>query len=222
VEGTENWSRDAITRSLEDSLRRLKTDRVDLFFLHSCDLDHLKSEETLRALDDLVAAGKTRFVGYSGENEELDWALASGRFSAVETSVNICDQGNLYGRLKAAADSGLGIIAKRPLANVFWQYDQRPVGQYAEEYWVRWQQMSGLGLEGFPSEASHQDLLRIAWGFVAGVPDISTAIIGTANGKNFKANLKLAGRKRLISAAEGKALKRAWEDASLGGWRGQI
>ncbi len=57
-------SRGYIMRAVEASLRRLKTDWIDLYQVHRPD-PRTPIEETLRALDDLVKAGKVRFVGYS-------------------------------------------------------------------------------------------------------------------------------------------------------------
>jgi aryl-alcohol dehydrogenase-like predicted oxidoreductase len=222
VEGEDNWTRGAIVRSLEDSLRLMKTDRVDLFLLHSCSMEQLQSEEVLSALEEIVESGKALHVGYSGENEELDWALDCDRFSAVETSVNICDQGNLYGRIERARQSAMGVIAKRPLANAFWRYAERPVGRYADEYWQRWQHMASLGIDDLPDAGDHEDMLECAWGLVAGIADISCAIIGTSSPVNFRTNLKMAGGNKALGASRRKALQRAWEDGSRGAWRGEI
>src|SRR5690606_37835302 len=57
-------SRRRIVRCVEDSLRRLQTDRIDLYQIHMQDLD-TPEEETLRALDDLVRAGKVLYIGCS-------------------------------------------------------------------------------------------------------------------------------------------------------------
>src|SRR5439155_8098898 len=53
-----------IMASCEDSLRRLQTDYIDLFWMHAWDR-HTPVEETMRALDDLVRAGKVRYIGFS-------------------------------------------------------------------------------------------------------------------------------------------------------------
>src|SRR3954467_12423933 len=57
-------SRYRIVRGVEDSLRRLKTDRIDLYQIHMQDIT-TPEEETLRALDDLVSAGKILYIGCS-------------------------------------------------------------------------------------------------------------------------------------------------------------
>jgi aryl-alcohol dehydrogenase-like predicted oxidoreductase len=71
-------SRLAITRACEDSLRRLKTDTIDLYQLHWPDHD-TPIDETLRALDDLVRAGKVRYIGASNL---FAWELCEAHFVA--------------------------------------------------------------------------------------------------------------------------------------------
>jgi aryl-alcohol dehydrogenase-like predicted oxidoreductase len=71
-------SRMAIIRACEDSLRRLKTDYIDLYQLHWPDHD-TPIDETLRALDDLVRAGKVRYIGASNL---FAWELCEAHFTA--------------------------------------------------------------------------------------------------------------------------------------------
>ena len=76
-EGKE-WTAKTIRDSIERSLKRMKTDRVDLVQLHSCDVEILERGEVIQALLDAGQAGKTRFVGYSGDGESARWAIESG------------------------------------------------------------------------------------------------------------------------------------------------
>lgn len=71
-------SRIAIVRACEDSLRRLKTDYIDLYQLHWPDRES-PIEETLRALDDLVRSGKVRYIGASNL---FEWELCEAHFTA--------------------------------------------------------------------------------------------------------------------------------------------
>ena len=65
----EPWSANIIEESIDRSLRRMRTNYVDLVQLHSCELDVLERGEAVDALVKAKEAGKTRFVGYSGDNE---------------------------------------------------------------------------------------------------------------------------------------------------------
>jgi aryl-alcohol dehydrogenase-like predicted oxidoreductase len=98
--------------------------------------------------------------------------------------VNIADQWNL--RTVVGRRPGLGVIAKRPIANAPWRFAERPVGHYAELYWERLR-----ALEIDPGELSWTEL---ALRFTAYAPGVHTAIVGTAKAANLRRNLELAER----------------------------
>ena len=68
----EDWTAELITSSIERSLQRMKTDHVEVVQLHSCTVEVLEKGDVIRALQDAKAAGKTRFIGYSGDNENAE------------------------------------------------------------------------------------------------------------------------------------------------------
>src|SRR5947207_1429600 len=68
------WSAPLIKASVDRSLRLLKTDKIDVMLLHSCDLKTLQKGEALGALVEARNAGKIRFAGYSGDNDAAAWA----------------------------------------------------------------------------------------------------------------------------------------------------
>jgi aryl-alcohol dehydrogenase-like predicted oxidoreductase len=72
-------SRKAIHAQLHESLRRLQTDYVDLYWMHAWDI-YTPIEETIRALDDLVAAGKVRYIGFS---DTPAWKVAQAQVTAL-------------------------------------------------------------------------------------------------------------------------------------------
>lgn len=88
------WSAPLVAATIERSLQRLRTDRIDVVLLHSCGLDVLKQGHAFDALVTARAAGKPRFIGYSGDNETAAAAAAMPRIDVIETSVNLCDQMN--------------------------------------------------------------------------------------------------------------------------------
>lgn len=173
VEGEVDWSAGAVTGGVDRALKTLRTDVLDVVFLHSCDLETLERGEVIDALLGCQDAGKVRVVGYSGENDELAWAVAAGTFQAVQTSVNIVDQASLSRSVPVAALQGIGVVAKRPLANVAWRHEQRPDGTYGDEYWDR---LRATGLQ--PQSG---DWLGTAARFAVFAPGISTAIVGTSS-----------------------------------------
>lgn len=179
VDGAEDWSAAAVTGGVDEALRKLGTDVIDVVFLHSCPLTVLQRGEAVEALLECVDAGKVRVPGYSGENDALAWAGSSGVFGALQSSVNLADQRSRSEVLPAAARQGLGVVAKRPLANAPWRHAERPVGVYGETYWER------LRLMGIEPETD--DWQGTALRFSAFSPGVSTAIVGTSKVRNLEA-----------------------------------
>ena len=115
------WTRQTVLDSIDRSLKRLRTDRLDLIQLHSCGLDVLKKGDVITAIEDAKQAGKVLHVGYSGDNEDAHWAVESGRFETLQTSFSIADQrAHSSGLLKKARERRMGVIAKRPIAGATW------------------------------------------------------------------------------------------------------
>ena len=112
-------------RSVEHSLRRLGTDRLDVFFVHRFD-DVTPLEETLRALEDLVRAGK---VLYLGASNFAAWQVAKAlglsaghgwsRFEVVQPMYNLVKRQVEVEILPMAASEGLGIMPYSPLGRGF-------------------------------------------------------------------------------------------------------
>src|SRR4030095_7664713 len=105
-------------------------------------------------------AGKIRVAAYSGDNEPLEWPASSNHFGSLQTSINLFDQYAVDRGLAAARERGLGVIAKRPVANAPWRFSERPVGDYAEEYWVRMQAM-GLDPGGLDWQEEAARVVRV-------------------------------------------------------------
>ena len=126
-------SRIHIVRAAEDSLRRLQTDHIDLYQSHSFDRE-TPIEESMRAFDDLVRAGKVRYVGCSNYPAwRLVEALWTARSQGLASYVSLQPHYNLLHRqefeqhLAEVVESyGLGVIAYSPLANGFLSGKYRP------------------------------------------------------------------------------------------------
>ena len=180
------WTADTVRDSIDRSLVRLKTDHLDLVQLHSCDMDTLKRGDATEALLRAKEAGKTRFVGYSGDNEEARWAVESGLFDTLQTSFNLVDQhARSKGLLDLAEERGMGVIAKRPIANGVWDTvaSSRP---YTDDYFKRARVLAGMGrIKGAPGDG-----VLLALGFVLAHPSIGTAIVGTSNPDHLLTNIQ--------------------------------
>ena len=217
-----DWTRQGITASIDRSLRRLRTDYVDLIQLHSCDLETLKRGEAIEALLRARQAGKTRFIGYSGDNEMAEWAVESGMFDTCQVSFNLVDQRPRFSLLESARERGVGVIAKRPIANGAWGSPASPTAHlrwgsdYGDEYWRRSQSMASLG----PILAAPQDPIALSLGFVLAHPQVDTAILGTRNPDHMRSNIELVEKGLSIGKSVVEELYRRGDDLS-DGWLGQ-
>ncbi len=201
--------------SLDQSLSRLKTDHLDLFQLHSCSEEVLKQGDVIEFMKRAKASGKARFIGYSGENEGALCAIRTDIFDALQTSVNIADQGGILTILPEAQRRQMGIIAKRPIANAAWQHQQRPDDYYAD-YWERFK-----ALEYDFLQRSEADSAAFALRFTLMVPGISVAIVGTKKPGRWEQNAQVA-RQGPLSREEFESVRKRWNERAKSDWVGQV
>jgi len=211
VDGVADWTGECVRLGVDRALGKLATDRIDVVHLHSCPIDVLERGDVIGALHDARRAGKLRCAAYSGDNEALAWAAASGQFDSLQLSWNLCDQ-RAAAVIAQAHQAGLGVIAKRPLANAPWRFADRPVGHEAELYWLRWK---ALGID--PGELPWDEL---AARFAAHAPGVSAAITGTSSIAHLRHNAVLVARGALPPAVV--AAVRARFDAVGGDWPARI
>lgn len=191
IPGYHDWTYDCVIAGIDYALTLMKTDYIDIVHLHSCPIETLKYGEVIDALESAIRAGKVRVTAYSGENEALAFAAASHRFKGLMTSVNICDQRSLLEIIPTAKASGIGVIAKRPVANAPWRFPERPAGHYCEEYWQRLRRMNLSGID---------DWQNVALRYAAFAEGVSSSIVGTANLAHIEENLKIIAQGPLPEA----------------------
>ena len=207
----EEWTYKTVADSIDRSLKRLRTDRLDIVQLHSCDIDVLERGDVIRALDDAKAAGKLLHVSYSGDNEAALWAVESGRFATLQTSLNLADQGGrTSGLLAAAAARGIGVVIKRPIGGGTWARAKRSEStprQYDNEYLERAVAMwSG---EDLPDEPS--DSIALALGFTLAHAEVHVAIVGTKSPDHMRSNLDLFEQGVQVPESTVAELRARWD-----------
>jgi aryl-alcohol dehydrogenase-like predicted oxidoreductase len=118
-------SRYHIMNAVEDSLRRLQSDHIDLYYVHRWD-EHTPIEETLRALDDLIRMGKVRYVGVS---DFASWQLAHAHLlsevrgwtpiTVIQSEYNLLERKAEKEVLPYCRAHGVGFVPYFPLAGGF-------------------------------------------------------------------------------------------------------
>lgn len=134
---------DLILKSMEGSLRRLKLDYVDIYYL--CSIDRVETachEPYMRAFEKLKKSGKARFVGigtHSNEPAIIRAAAESGFWDVVLTSYNFrqTHREDIRDALRQAAEAGLGVVAMKTQAGVYWdRARQKMINMKAALKWV--------------------------------------------------------------------------------------
>jgi aryl-alcohol dehydrogenase-like predicted oxidoreductase len=212
--GRGDWRPASLLASIERSLARLRTDHVDLIQLHSCSVATLRKGDAILALEQARDRGLARYIGYSGDGAAAAFAVECGRFDTLQTSVSIADQEALDLALPAAWARGMGVIAKRPLANAVWRHRRRPAEPYYQEYWSR---LRALDYPFLRTAAAVSTALR----FTLSAPGVHTAIVGTARPERWEENAALLAAGTL-PADEFEAIRERWRAVAGPSWSGQV
>lgn len=217
VESGANWSRDSLLESMQRSLRRLQTEHVDLMQLHSCDENVLRKGEAIDALRTARDRGYTHYIGYSGDGFAAEYAAECGAFDSLQTSINIADQEAIEMVLPAAIKNEMGVIAKRPVANVAWKSNNKPAQSYHHEYWERLRKLD----YPFLQTTNLDKAVAMALRFTLSVPGIHLAIVGTTKPERWKQNAAfLEGG--LLGDGEFEQIRERWSEVAPTTWIGQV
>lgn len=213
--GLPDWHPDLITASIEHSLERLNTDCIDLVQLHSCGKDVLAQGDVVERLQQARDAGKTRYIGYSGDGDNARFALEMGVFDSLQTSLNIADQQSISLLLPYCVDHQIGVIAKRPVANVAWRnWPEPPTNGYARPYFERLQKLA------YPFVGpSLGESVGYALRFTLTQLGVCTAIVGTSNPQRWDANARVIEEGPLDGEEITEIFDR-WREASESDWVG--
>ena len=205
-------SRRHLLQAAEDSLRRLGTDWIDLYQVHFPD-PSTPIEETLRAMDDLVQAGKVRYTGcsnFSGwQIVEAQWTARSLHFSplvSAQNEYNLLDRRIEREVMPACSAYGLGVLPYFPLASGFLtgkyhRGEPPPEGTRLAAWGPRGQQfLSDRNFDVLErlqavAEKSGKSMTELAIGWLAGQPHVGSVIAGATRPEQVQQN---------VAAAEGR------------------
>jgi aryl-alcohol dehydrogenase-like predicted oxidoreductase len=207
-----DWDPRLLEASIDRSLRRLRTNHVDLLQLHTASLDILRKGDVIKVLERAKREGKTRYIGYSGSNENARYAIRTGVFDTLQISVNIADQQGIDFTLPMAIERQMGIIAKRPIANAAWLDASLPKNAYGYPYLERLKTLKYDFLQSGPATS-----VSTALRFTLSVPGIHIAIVGTANPERYVHNAAMLNVGPL-SDEEYQAIRALWEERADQHW----
>ena len=205
----EDWgargSRRYIRRAVESSLRRLRTDWIDLYQLHRPD-PQTPIEETLSALTDLVREGKVRYLGHSNfsgfQTAHAQWTAHTAhleRFVSAQNEYNLIDTAAETELVPALTEYGIGLLPYFPLASglltgKYRRGEPPPEGSRI----AAWNMQSRLTdqafdrVEALDTLARHYDarLLDVAVGGLAARPAVASVIAGATSPEQVRSNVQ--------------------------------
>ncbi len=212
-----DWSKKGILETIQNSLKLLQTDYLDVEQLHSCDSKIINRGEVIEALIVAKERGYIRYAGYSGDGEDAKTAIEQDFFDTLQTSVSIADQEAVELTIPLAKEREMGVVAKRPLANVVWRHSSKPDDPYHHEYWDRIEDLQYDFLNGNLSES-----VAKALSFTLSVEGVDTAIVGTTKPSRWQENAEMLEQID-FSEKDFSRIRERWQEISDGkNWVGQV
>jgi len=211
-------SRKHIMDAVENSLRRLDTDYIDLYQYHRWDED-TPMEETLRALDDLITQGKVRYIGSSGfpgwmmaTAQQVSERYGWNKFVSEQPHMHMLEREVEKEVIPAARYYGIGILPFFPLAGGFLtgkylRGDGAPEGSrgetssYVQNYMTAENYTTIEALDNFAQSQGHS-LNELAHAWLLSFPEISSVISGATKVRHVVANAKSADWEMTVNEIE--------------------
>jgi aryl-alcohol dehydrogenase-like predicted oxidoreductase len=184
--------------------------------LHGPTDEVLRRGEVTAALKRARDRGLTRFIGYSGDGEGAMIAVKSGDFDTLQISVSIADQEAIDGAIAEAALRGMGVIAKRPIANAVWV---KPAGSWLDSYFRPYRdRLKRLDYDFL--KASARESVAMALRFTLSVPGVHTAIVGTTRPGRWQHNADAIAAGPLPKS-DYEMIRERWRTVAKPNWVGQ-
>lgn len=202
-QGLRNFDPDYITSALENSLKRLQIETIDLYQLHNPSAEVIKKGEIFERLDRLKREGKIRFYGVSLEKtDDGIVAIETGKPDTLQVVYNILHQDPEEELFPLAQKENIGILARVPLergvlsgrfkaTDEFYQKDWR-AGVFSEDG-LR-QVQAAVDKLGFLVKGDVSNLAQAALRFILSHPAVSTVIPGIRTVKQVEDNLEISGK----------------------------
>ena len=173
------WTRENVFRNLEESLRRLKTDYVDIMQLHGASVEQCEHEGLVESLQMMRKEGKVRWIGASTNLPHLPTFLEWDAFDVYQLPYSALDRDH-EGWLTRAAQAGAGIVIRGGAA-----LGQPGVGSGSE---ARWGKFEEAGLDDLLTEGETRTAFVVR--FTLTHPDTHSNIVGTTNPDHLRENIR--------------------------------
>ena len=175
------WTRANLIHNIETSLKRMKTDYVDIWQLHNPTPDQVKGEDLLRVMEDVVRSGKARHLSISSTQPHITEFIGWKKFATFQIPYSALERVHEQAITQAAA-SGAGVIVRGGVAR-----GEPGSGLGAEDRWRAWK-TAKLDELLEPGETPTAFLLR----FTISHPGMHTTIVGTKDPKHLAENVRAA------------------------------
>ena len=198
-----DFSPRAIRAAMENSLRQLDVDHVDLYQIHSWNPDY-PVEASMEAMEQLRREGKTRYIGVSNYNaEQMARAMETAPFQSLQPGYNLLDRGIEAEDIPFCVERGIGILAYSPLGQGLLTGRYRPGHRFADDDY-RSQRAHFQGGQ-FARTVAVADrlaelaadkglsLVQLAIAWILRLPAISTVLVGAKNPGQLDDHLGAAG-----------------------------
>jgi aryl-alcohol dehydrogenase-like predicted oxidoreductase len=198
------WTRDNLLHNIDESLRRMKTDYVDLMQLHNPSVEQTEEGGLVEVLKEIKASGKVRWIGISSTFPHITNYIEMGDFDSFQIPYSALERDH-ENIISEAAQAGAGIIIRGGVGR-----GEPGVGLGNMDRWIAWEKakLDDLLDDG---ESRTAFLLR----FTLSHPDMTTTIVGTKNPEHLAENLRIVqkgalpanvyeeAKRRLLKAGQG-------------------
>jgi aryl-alcohol dehydrogenase-like predicted oxidoreductase len=202
-----DWTAANVRAGVEQSLRRLQTDHLDLVQVHmSPSREQIESDGTVEEMVGLRDEGKVRFLGMSGIEPNLADHIAMGVFDVFQIPYSALQRGH-EALISQAADGGAGVLVRggvaRGTASEEKGWSVRPLSGGDVPAEATWQ---AAGLDELLEDGMnrHEFILR----FTLSLPGLSSTIVGTSSPDHLRSNIAMASRGPLPADVHAEAVRR--------------
>jgi aryl-alcohol dehydrogenase-like predicted oxidoreductase len=191
------WTRENLLHNIDTSLRRMKTDYVDLLQLHGPTVQQAEEGQLVDALKEIQATGKVRWIGISSYLPHIPAYIDSGDYDTFQIPYSAVEREH-ENLITAAAGKGAGTIIRGGVGQ-----GEPGEGRGSSDRWSVWNK---AGLDELMEEGETRTgfLLR----FTLSHPHLSTTIVGTKNPEHLADNLRFAAKGALAPDVYAEAKRR--------------